>query len=145
MRALVWIVADSWKATIVAAGAFLSQDAEITLLHVRASEAEAVARGALHGLLGRPHPRPAETVKTISEESERQLLADAQALLGREARTEARSGRVEQEVLAAAADTDVLLMARDGERAHVGPHTLGHSARFVVDHAPCAVLLIWPA
>jgi Na+/H+ antiporter NhaD/arsenite permease-like protein len=27
----------------------------------------------------------------------------------------------------------------------LGPHSLGPVTRFVVDHAPCAVLLAWPA
>ncbi|HET9257509.1 MAG TPA: hypothetical protein VFO16_20230 [Pseudonocardiaceae bacterium] len=25
-----------------------------------------------------------------------------------------------------------------------GPHSLGPTARYVLDHAPCAVLLVWP-
>jgi hypothetical protein len=39
---------------------------------------------------------------------------------------------------------DVLVLARDGDRSRLGPHSLGPRARFVVDHAPCRVLLIWP-
>jgi hypothetical protein len=35
-------------------------------------------------------------------------------------------------------------MARDGARAQAGPRSLGPTARFVVEHAACAVLLIWP-
>ncbi|MFD5466969.1 hypothetical protein ACFWIQ_29700 [Kitasatospora sp. NPDC127059] len=31
-----------------------------------------------------------------------------------------------------------------GDPAHPGPHSLGPATRFVVDHAPCAVLLVWP-
>ena len=43
MRVLVWIVEDTWKATIASAAAFLPADADITLLHVTASEAEVVS------------------------------------------------------------------------------------------------------
>ncbi|MGD0344824.1 MAG: universal stress protein, partial [Acidimicrobiales bacterium] len=25
-----------------------------------------------------------------------------------------------------------------------GPHSLGPATRFIVDHAPCPVLLVWP-
>ncbi len=144
MRVLVWIVEDTWKATIASAAAFLPADADITLLHVTASEAEAVARGARHGLFGRSHPSPAEPLHAISEQSVNYLLAEAQTLLGRPAVREARRGRVEREVVAAADGMDLLVLARDGDRAHRGPRSLGPAARFVVDHAPCAVLLVWP-
>ena len=36
---------------------------------------------------------------------------------------------------------DVLVLARDGR--HSGPHSIGHDQRWVIDHAPCAVLLAW--
>ena len=42
----------------------------------------------------------------------------------------------------AAGTADVLVMARSGH--HPGPHSLEHANRFVVDHAPCTVLLTWP-
>ena len=44
----------------------------------------------------------------------------------------------------AAADADLLVVARDGER-RAGPKSLGPRTRFVVDHAPCRVLLVWRA
>ena len=144
MQALVWIVEDSWKATVAAAAQLLPADADITLLYVRAAEAESVARGALHGLLGRRNPTAGQSVASLSEQGAHELLSDAQQQLGRQSTVEARSGRAEQEVLAAAEGMDVLLMARDGDRAHRGPRSLGPSGRFVVEHAQCAVLLVWP-
>jgi hypothetical protein len=36
----------------------------------------------------------------------------------------------------------LLVVAREGAAA--GPKSLGKAARFVVDHATCPVLLIWP-
>jgi nucleotide-binding universal stress UspA family protein len=144
MRVLVWIVEDTWKATVEAAAALLPDDAEITILHVAASEAATVARGARHGLLGRAHPAPDEALDAISEQNAAELVAEAQALFGRKALGKTRRGRVEREVVDAAEGMDMLLLARDGDRAHLGPHSLGHRARFVVDHAPCAVLLVWP-
>jgi hypothetical protein len=36
------------------------------------------------------------------------------------------------------------VLARDGERSRLGPKSLGPASRFVVDHAPCPVLLVWP-
>jgi nucleotide-binding universal stress UspA family protein len=46
--------------------------------------------------------------------------------------------------VAAADGADLLVLARDGDRSRLGPHSLGPQARFVVDHAPCQVLLVWP-
>ena len=144
MHVLIWIVEDTWRATVAAAAAFLPADADITLLYVTASEAEAVARGARYGLLGRALRAPAESLQVISEQGARALLAEAQQLLGRQAVRQARRGRVEREVVAAAEEMDLLILARDRGRAHSGPRSLGSTARFVVDHAPCAVLLVWP-
>jgi Na+/H+ antiporter NhaD/arsenite permease-like protein len=46
--------------------------------------------------------------------------------------------------VAAAAGADLLILARDGDRSRLGPKSLGPAGRFVVDHAPCPVLLVWP-
>jgi nucleotide-binding universal stress UspA family protein len=144
MRVLVWIVDETWNATVVAAAAFLLADAEVTLIHVRASDAETVASGSRYALLGRFHRSSAEQLDTISEESANELLADAQGVLGREAALDARCGLIEREIVAAAETMDLLVFARDEERAHHGPRSLGPTARYVLDHAPCAVLLVWP-
>jgi nucleotide-binding universal stress UspA family protein len=146
MRALVWIIEDTWQATIAEAAAFLPRDAEITLLHVTSTEPETLARAARRGLLGRhqpPTPAP-EPLQAISEQAANELLADAATRLGRPATQQARRGRVEHEVIAAAEPMDILVLARDGDHQHLGPHSLGPTARFIVDHAPCRVLLIWP-
>jgi len=143
MRVLVWIVEETWRATVAAAAAFLPADADVTLLHVRPSDAETVARSARYALLGRSR-RPAEPLDAISEQSARELLAEAQAVLGRDAALGARSGRIEYEVVTAAGAADLLVLAREKDRAHRGPRSLGPAARYVVDHVPCAVLLVWP-
>lgn len=146
MRALVWIIEDTWEATVAEAAAFLPSDADVTLLHVASTEAETVAGAARHGLLGRqsrPHGAP-EPLRAISEQAAQQLLAEAQTRLGRPTTLEARRGRVEDEVVAAAEPMDILVLARDGDHERLGPRSLGPTARFVVDHAPCRVLLIWP-
>ena len=46
-------------------------------------------------------------------------------------------------MVAAAEGMDILVLARDGDHSRLGPHSLGPAARFVVDHAPCRVLLVW--
>jgi nucleotide-binding universal stress UspA family protein len=144
MHALVWIIEDTWQATIDDAKALLPSDAEITLLHVTSTEPEAVARTARRGLLGRSPPPPPQELPTISEQAARELLLDAQQRLGRSATLESRRGRVEREVVATAERADLLVLARDGNRERLGPRSLGPATRFVIDHAPCQVLLIWP-
>lgn len=64
---------------------------------------------------------------------------------GRPARRAHRTGRVEREVIAAAASARLLVPARSGDLSALGPRSLGPHTRFVVDYAPCAVLLVWPA
>ncbi len=146
MRALVWINEDTWEVTVAEAAEFLPADAEITLLHVASTEPETVARAARRGLLGRHAPPPAapEPMRAISEQAAAELLAEAQTRVGRPATSDARRGRVEREVVAAAAGMDILVLARDGDRERLGPRSLGPATRFVIDHAPCRVLLIWP-
>jgi nucleotide-binding universal stress UspA family protein len=149
MRALVWIVDDTWQATVEEAAALLPADADVTLLHVAPADVESLAHGARHGLLGRPRarhhgPPPTEPLRAISEQAAAALLAAARDRLGRNATTVSLRGNVEREVVAAAESMDVLLLARDGDRTRPGPHSLGPAARYVVDHAPCGVVLVWP-
>ena len=144
MRALVWIIEDTWQATIEDASELLPGDTEITLLYVANTEPETVARAARRGLLGRHPPPPAHELQTISEQAAHELLTEAQARLGRPATLESRRGRVEREVVAAAEGMDILILARDGDRERLGPRSIGPKTRFVIDHAPCRVLLIWP-
>jgi nucleotide-binding universal stress UspA family protein len=107
-----------------------------------------VAEAATAGLLGRAFPRgrPTRPFQDVADEAASELLAAAAARLGRQdARLLHRRGRVEREVIRAVAENvDLLVVARDGDHARLGPHSLGPATRFVVDHAPCAVLLVWP-
>jgi nucleotide-binding universal stress UspA family protein len=144
MRVLVWIVEETWKAPVAAAAGLLPDDTEVTLLHVSASDAGAVARGARHGLLGRSRRPADESLNTISAASAHELLTDAQAALGRDATLDARCGRVEREVTAAAEMADLLVLARDRDPTHRGPHSFGPTVRHVVDNVSCDVLLVWP-
>ena len=144
MRTLVWIVEDTWEATVAEAAALVPPDTAITLLHVAPADVEELAGGGRRGLLGRhPPPPPEHGIRAISDAAAQALLEDARERIGRPAETVARRGRVEREVVAAAQDADLLVLARDGDRTRLGPKTLGPPARFVVDHAPCRVLLVW--
>jgi len=144
MRTLVWIVEDTWEATVAEAAALVPPDTAITLLHVAPADVEELAGGGRRGLLARhPPPPPEHGIRAISDEAAQALLDDARERIGRPAETVARRGRVEREVVAAAQDADLLVLARDGDRKRLGPKSLGPPARFVVDHAPCRVLLVW--
>lgn len=143
MRAVVWITERSWEACVDEAFAFVPAEAEVTLLVVPSVEVEEVAAGGRAGLFGRrPPPQPGPALQEVSDEAAQALLADAGDRLGRAARTVVRRGRVEREVVAECEGADLLVMARDGER-RLGPPSLGRHARFVLDHAPCRVLLVW--
>ena len=146
MRVVVWLVEDTWEATVAAAAALAPDSADLELLYVIGTDAEHVVHGARVGLLGRrpPAPPPERRVEAISEEAAAALLKEARRRIGGAASTELRRGRVEREVVAAAAGADLLVMARDGDTSHLGPKSIGPRARFVIDHAPCQVLLVWP-
>jgi nucleotide-binding universal stress UspA family protein len=116
MRVCVWLVEGTWQGCIDAAAGSIPSDASVVLLHVTPADVAEAVEAAAAGRLGRE---------------------DAELM--------ARRGRVEREVVSAVADgVDLLVAARDGDRSRLGPHSLGHATRFVVDHAPCAVLLVWP-
>ncbi|WP_306210722.1 universal stress protein [Actinoplanes sp. RD1] len=115
--------------------------ADITLMHVVDVGTEAALSGSA-GLLGRlAGADPAELLAG----AEVRLFEAARARLARDADTLTLRGRPDHEVVTACAGADLLVLARDGEQSRLGPRSLGKSARFVVDHAPCRVMLVWPA
>jgi len=80
------------------------------------------------------------TARDILEEGLRQL-PDAEIL--------ERQGRPEREIVNCAAEWHAYLLvicprAQFGGKPSIGPKSVGHVARFVLDHAPCPVLLVRP-
>jgi nucleotide-binding universal stress UspA family protein len=146
MRVIVWVTEGTWQAAVDAARTLAPQDAKLTLLHVIGDEVAEAAHGAFAGLLGRGHPGrdPGDRLEQLSRTAEEELLEAAAAQLGRPATTARRHGRVEHEVVRAAEGAGLLICARDGDRHRLGPRSLGRATRFVVDHAPCPVLVVWP-
>jgi nucleotide-binding universal stress UspA family protein len=144
MRVVVWISESTWEGCIERSRPLIPEDAEVTLLHVSPSDAEELAERGPDRLLGRRHrPPPGPPVRAIAAAEATALLERARARLGRPARLDARRGRIKREVVAACAGADLLVMARDGKR-RLGPPSFGPLTRFVVDHAPCQVLVVWP-
>jgi nucleotide-binding universal stress UspA family protein len=148
VKAVVWVVEGTWRGSVDAASRHLPPGTHIALLHVTPSDVNEVTEAATAGLLGRTFPRhrPSRHLNELADQEALELLSAAATRLGREdAELLQRRGRVEREVVAAVAqEVDLLVVARDGDRSRLGPHSLGHATRFVVDHAPCPVLLVWP-
>lgn len=145
MNVLVWLADSTWEAAVDAARTHVPADASVTLLHVVDPAVAETVRGAWAGLLGRGHTRdPGAEIDAAAQRAQTELLAAAAARLGRPAQSVTRRGRLEREVVAACAGMQMLIVARDGDLSRIGPHSLGPATRFVVDHAPCPVLLIWP-
>lgn len=134
----MWVAEGTWPACVDAARPL---GGEVTLLHV-VDVATAAALSAQVGLLGRSGN--ADQAEFLLARAETEVLDAAAARLGRPAGREVRRGRPEREVVAACANVDLLVLARDGDRGRLGPRSLGHHTRFVVDHAPCQILLVWP-
>lgn len=141
MSVLVWVTEESWMACVDAALARAPAD-EVTLLHVTDAGAVDAAQGAFTALLGRGGAGPGAQLEAMTEAAAIEVLEAAAARLGRPARQLRRRGRPEREVVQAARGAALLVLGRQGEQA--GPRSLGKAARFVVDHASCPVLLVWP-
>jgi nucleotide-binding universal stress UspA family protein len=122
--------------------------AHFTLLHVISAEVPDAARGAYAGLFGRRARDPAARLEEMAAAGAGELLEAAAARLaqglGRGCDQLKLEGRTERVVVAASAQADLLIAARDGDQARLGPKSLGRATRFVVDHAACPVLLVWP-
>jgi nucleotide-binding universal stress UspA family protein len=143
----IWIGEGTWRATVDAAlslAPVLGSQARISLLHVTSPAAADAAHGAYRGLLGRGGRDPGERLEALASVSAADLLEAAAGRLGRPCERLEIQGSTERAVVAASAQADLLIVARDGDRARLGPKSLGKATLFVVDHAACPVLLVWP-
>jgi nucleotide-binding universal stress UspA family protein len=91
--------------------------------------------------------------RSREDEMEQAELAAAQDVLDEglryipNAETFRRQGRPEREIVNVAAEwqADLVIICPRGEyggKPTIGPKSVGHVARFVLDHAPCPVLLV---
>ena len=140
----VWVREGTWRAAVDAALRLAPPGAQFTLLHVTSAEMADAARGAYAGLFGRRARDPAARLEEMAAAGAGELLAAAAARLGRSCDRLELEGRTERVVVSASADADLLIAARDGDQSRLGPKSLGRATRFVVDHAACPVLLVWP-
>jgi hypothetical protein len=127
---LAWITEGGWEAVVDTVATLHASS--VTLLHV--DTVDVPGRGHRHEqVMQRMHALAGEAAQT--------LLEDAEQRLGRTTEKVAETGVAETIVYEHAHAHDVLVLARDGR--HSGPHSIGHDQRWVIDHAPCAVLLAW--
>lgn len=122
---------------------------ELVLVHV----IDNGARGEVELARGRLLPRPlpphrlrsiGEAERAAAEAALEEAMASARAR-GAEARTvaaEGEPGRVLSRLAEELACDLVAVAARIDRREERGPHSVGHTARFVVDHSPRPVLLL---
>lgn len=144
-RVLVWVEPGTWEACVSAAADLVggATDAHILLLYVP-DDSEDLLREAQAGLWGRGR-RPLAVATTDGAE----LLADAESLLRQlvgdvRISTQEGSGPVERVVTAASENADYLVLGRQGDLSRRGPTTIVKHTRFVVDHAQCRVVIVWP-
>ncbi len=149
LRVLVWIEPGTWQACVSAAAELVrprAADSEVRLLYV--PEADDLVQDAALGLWGR-RSRVAPAPSTPSAE-DLELLADAEARLVDEVgqlvtvTSDLGRGPVERVITEASEAADYLVLGRQGDLSRRGPHSLGKHGRFVVDHAPCRVVIVWP-
>jgi nucleotide-binding universal stress UspA family protein len=99
----------------------------------------------------RPHHPPApreHRMREAEQGSARDILDEGRQSFPN-AETLQREGRPEREIVNMAAEwqADLLMVcprAEYGGKPALGPKSVGHVARFVLDHAPCPVLLVRP-
>ena len=146
MAVLVWVAEGTWPACVDAAAEWAPPSADVTLLATEAADDAATAHTAFVGLLGRGHAErdPGPRIAAMDDEARSAMLEAAGRRLGRPFTVRTLPGRPERSIVEAADGAELLVLARDGDIDRLGPHSLAPMTRFVVDHAPCPVLLVWP-
>lgn len=142
MKVVAWVAPGTWN-TVVDTAARRPTEDEITLV-AAADTQENIPSGILSGLMGRGHAPGHQYYDRLSKDAAQDLLDKAYKAIRREAETKLVVGRTERVVTEACADADLLILARDGDRSRLGPNSIGRHTRFVIDHAPCTVALLWP-
>ena len=134
----------------------LGDGLDLLILHVIDTEARQGLKKALGGPgLRRPgeRPRQGEAMNAAEEAAGKAALEETLQAAGKaqfHAETAMQRGRPEQAIIQTARDWHadlIVIWASDGlqGRPQIGPASVGHTARFVLDHAPCNVLYLRPA
>jgi nucleotide-binding universal stress UspA family protein len=140
----IWISEGTWRAAVDAAVGLAPADASFTLLHVTDDAGPDAAHGAYLGMFGRVGHDPGARLGELATSAAASLLEAAARRLGRPCDRLSMHGNTERAVVTASASAGLLIIARDGDQMRSGPHSLGRAGRFIVDHAACPVLVVWP-
>jgi nucleotide-binding universal stress UspA family protein len=108
-------------------------------------------RERFHRHPGPPPPRE-EEMRQAETASAEDILSEGVREISRQSgdtETLHKEGRPEREIVNAAAEwqADLVIICPRTEfdgRPAIGPKSVGHVARFVLDHSPCPVLLVRP-
>lgn len=130
------------------AGVTQLKDADVFFVHVvdDASEQRWEHATEHHWLRRRPGPRERSSFGQPATQSSQQILQEAMThsaewpVATRQIRT--LRGSPERALVRLCLELDADLIALAQHRIEVGPHALGHCARFVTDHAPCPVMIV---
>ncbi|MGH2391646.1 MAG: universal stress protein [Chloroflexota bacterium] len=119
--------------------------AEVLFAHVIDTAHEADWRRMVgHHWMGR-HAVPPE-LREAETQAAKEILEEAPALSRgwpvASRRTMSPHGNPERELIRLALTEQTDLLAVGQHRVELGPHALGRCARFVIDHAPCSVVLV---
>jgi nucleotide-binding universal stress UspA family protein len=127
---------------------------ELHLLHIIDTGPRRTFDEYLHrpGPLHHPPPPPSHEAQIDEAEQEAGKAAleeasQAAERAGFHIQTDIQRGKPEQIIVQSAYSWQcelIAIQASEGTqgRPHIGPESVGHTARFVLDHAPCDVLLL---
>jgi nucleotide-binding universal stress UspA family protein len=94
----------------------------------------------------RPHERELNRAEGVGGEEALKEALDALQALGLKGEARLERGRPNEVIveMAQRVNADLIAIERRERADHLrqGPASLGHNARFIVDHAPCDVLLL---
>jgi nucleotide-binding universal stress UspA family protein len=132
----------------------MGNKAEYLLLHVIDTglrhHLEDYLRGPLHRLPHHGKPAREEAIKAAEETAGKKTIEetlDAARNIGLNVSSSIKQGRPEEIIVQFARERQadlIVIWAHEGAvgRAPIGPASIGHTTRFVLDHAGCDVLLL---
>jgi nucleotide-binding universal stress UspA family protein len=137
-------------AAVSGATEMLSQDPVVAIIYVVDQGPHREIEHTRERFFRPPAPPPARErqMREVEQSSAREIVDEGLRYLPG-AEVFQLEGRPEREIVNAAAEwrADLIVICPRAEyrdKRQIGPKSVGHVARFVLDHAPCPVLLVRP-